>query len=55
MDVFIKDMFLLIEMAHKTKKTLTRAQLRKVRAENAQKGEESRGGEKKGVGRKEGG
>ena len=35
MDVFKGDMFLIIEMAHKTKKTLTRAQLGKVRAENA--------------------
>ena len=37
MDVFIGDMFLVIEMAHKTKKTLTRAQLRKVRTENARR------------------
>ena len=37
MGVFIGDMFLLIEMAHKTKKTLTGAQLRKVRTENARR------------------
>ena len=35
--MFIGDIFLLIEMAHKTKKTLTRAQLKKVRAENAKR------------------
>ena len=32
--MFIRDMFLLIEMACKTKKTLTRAQLRNIRTEN---------------------
>ena len=37
MDVFLGDIFLLIEMACKTKKTLTRAQLKKVRRENARR------------------
>ena len=37
MDVFKGDMFLLIEMACKTKKTLTMAQLRKVRTENVRR------------------
>ena len=35
MDVYIGDMFLLIEMARKTKKTLTRAQMKKICKENA--------------------
>ena len=35
--MFIGDMFLLIEMARKTNKTLTMAQLRKVRTENARR------------------
>ena len=30
-------MFLLIEMAHKTKRTLTRAELKKVREENVKR------------------
>ena len=37
MDVFKGDMFLLTEMACKTKKTLTMAQLGKVRTENARR------------------
>ena len=37
MDVFIGDMFLLIEMACKTKKALIRAQLRNIRTENARR------------------
>ena len=41
-------------MAHKTKKTLTRAQLRKGKDTECKKSEESRGSEKKGGGRKEG-
>ena len=35
--MFIGNMFLLIEMAHKTKKTLTRVQLKKVWEENAKR------------------
>ena len=37
MDVLIGNMFLLIEMAHKTKRTLTRADLKKVKEENAKR------------------
>ena len=37
MDVLIGNMFLLIEMACKTKRTLTRAELKKVREENAKR------------------
>ena len=37
MDVLIGNMFLLIEMAHKTKRTLTRAELKNVREENAKR------------------
>ena len=37
MDVLIGNMFLLIEMAHKTKRTLSRAELKKVREENAKR------------------
>ena len=37
MDVLIGNMFLLIEMAHKTKRTLTRAELKKVKEENAKR------------------
>ena len=37
MDVLIGNMFSLIEMAHKTKRTLSRAELKKVRKENAEK------------------
>ena len=33
-EMYIGDMFLLIEMAHKTKKTLTRAQMTKIWEEN---------------------
>ena len=36
-DVFLRDIFLLIEKAHKTKKTLTRAQMRKIMMENARR------------------
>ena len=35
--MLIGNMFLLIEMAHKTKRTLTRAELKKVREENAKR------------------
>ena len=37
MNVYIGDMFLLIEMACKTKKTLTRAQMKKICEENAKR------------------
>ena len=37
MDVFMGNMFLLIEMACKTKRTLTRAELKKVQEENAKR------------------
>ena len=37
MDVLIGNMFLLKEMAHKTKRTLTRAELKKVREENVKR------------------
>ena len=37
MDVYTGDMFLLIEMACKTKKTLTRAQMKKICEENAKR------------------
>ena len=37
MDMVIGNMFLLIDMAHRTKKTLTRAQLRNMRTENARR------------------
>ena len=49
MDVYIGDMFLLIEMACKTKKALTRAQMQKVWEENAKSGKSKKGGK----GRKE--
>ena len=37
MEVLIGNMFLLIEMARKTKRTLTRAELKKVWEENAKR------------------
>ena len=37
MDVLIGNIFLLIEMARKTRRTLTRAELKKVREENAKR------------------
>ena len=37
MDVLIGNMFLLIEMACKTKRTLTRAELKKVREKNVKR------------------
>ena len=37
MDVLIGNMFLLIEMACKTKRTLTRAEFKKVKEENAKR------------------
>ena len=37
MDVLIGNIFLLIEMACKTKRTLTRAELKKVKEENAKR------------------
>ena len=37
MGVLIRNMFLLIEMAHKTKRTLTRAELQNVREVNTRR------------------
>ena len=37
MDVLIGNMFLLMEMAHKTKRTLTSTELKKVKEENAKR------------------
>ena len=37
MDVLIGNMFSLIEMAHKTKRTLTKAELKKVRKKNVER------------------
>ena len=37
MGVLIGHIFLLMEMAHKTKRTLTRAELKKVKEENAKR------------------
>ena len=54
MDVFIGNMFLLIEMACKTKRTLARTELKKVWEENAKKGEKSRRSKKKRGGREKG-
>ena len=48
MDVLIGNMFLLIEMAHKTKRTLTRAELKKVREENVKRVEEIKRKEEEG-------
>ena len=52
MDVFIGDMFLLMEMACKTK-TITRAQLRKVSTENARRVKRVEEVERKGEGKRE--
>ena len=53
MDVFLGDIVLLIEMAHKTKKTLTRAQLRKVRTDNVRRVKRVEGVKRKEEGKRE--
>ena len=47
MDKLIGNTFLLIAMAHKTKRTLTRAELKKNKKRECKEGEKGREGERK--------